>query len=135
MPAGVISGRQTSGVCVCICGCASGDVDLSAIKKGGSNGNKSPTGSILASVSKMCVGDRREVIPTFNERLKQCFTYKEDSYLPESNESWFNFEQPVTSEYDGNAEKMREWFVKTCELVMNLGNESRRPAKKRLSKS
>jgi hypothetical protein len=40
--------------------------------------------------------------------------------------SWFNFEQPLTAEYDGNGEKMREWFVQTCEAVINLGKE---PAK------
>jgi hypothetical protein len=72
-------------------------------------------------VSKMLKGDWRSLIPTFDERLAKCFIYKEHSYLPGANEGWFNFEQPVTGEYDGNGEKMREWFVQTCEAVMKLG--------------
>jgi hypothetical protein len=77
-------------------------------------------------VSKMFPGDRREIISNFDERLKKCFTYKEDAYVPQLNESWFNFEQPVTPEYDGNGEKMREWFVQTCEAVKKLGPEPRK---------
>lgn len=72
-------------------------------------------------VSKMFEGNRRSLEQTLDKRLKGCLVYKEDLYIPGSNQSWFNFEQPVTAEYDGNAEKMREWFVQTCEAVVKLG--------------
>jgi hypothetical protein len=42
---------------------------------------QSDKGTRLAMhVSKMCAGDRRSLISTFDGRLAKCFTYKEDSY-------------------------------------------------------
>jgi PD-(D/E)XK nuclease superfamily len=75
-------------------------------------------------VSKECAGDRRELISQLDERLKECQVAKEDIYIAADNTSWFNFEQPVTPEYDGNGEKMREWLVQTSEAVMVLGRKN-----------